>query len=159
MTCQYCRDLTIETLLDLDKEHRKEENYMSQEIAQTSYYAHQPSFQSLQASAQRGCEFCHAIVEELRDHDLMGVIETKLKSDMDTAVRISISVENKKADQDEGQAFGHVFDRFFVRIGYDSDHPGESHIMRRSARTWRSGCTIVFGLNRHKGELKVVSMI
>jgi hypothetical protein len=112
MLCQFCEDLTVEELIELDKEDQKSEYYGSG-FATRACYAHHPTFDSLLLSAQEGCEFCAAIYNEFRAANLLKDIAKKKEFGLDTSVKICISIPNKEWQQDPGQ----IYDRILAGVG------------------------------------------
>lgn len=154
-----------------------------EDFPEIDFYAHQPSFDSLQESSKRGCHLCSAIVKEFSTTRLDRKIEEKKKAGLHTGVGICISICNKESDCPNEQ----IFDRLLVCIGVSTDEFDEgsnySDQERESdqedefnddvlehmsssdtesivdsdsdtdSNTYPEGCTVVMSLTRHKGNI------
>ncbi|KAH7068564.1 heterokaryon incompatibility protein-domain-containing protein [Paraphoma chrysanthemicola] len=117
MRCQYCDDLTIDQLLDIQKAHMNDEYYLFKDFPDLSY-EHHPSFQSLVESSKEGCDICQAIVDAIvTDRKCFAEIIERLTHNLDTSVGIHLDLNNKESELPEMQ----VFDRLLIKIGFEAE--------------------------------------
>ncbi|KAK5652811.1 hypothetical protein OQA88_9477 [Cercophora sp. LCS_1] len=139
--CQPCCGLSIEHLIDLAKTQ-----YGGFTFPDKAYYAHQASFDDLEASAENGCDLCRLIVDcykgapldwynwpsiwkgsgnDINDSMYMAIRELDA-----TDVRIAIDSSHAFAGTDDLEDI-RVFDSLMVQVGASSDS-WEDYDRRRS---------------------------
>ncbi|TVY75618.1 hypothetical protein LSUE1_G005303 [Lachnellula suecica] len=114
--CSCCEGLTLDKLLELHNIQGEGGDWVLDDLPEIAFYPHHRSFQLLATAALNGCSICQGIIDALTaDNRCMDEVKERVSVQADTKLGIFIG------SMKYGQAGTQIFDRLFVKIGFDSE--------------------------------------